>query len=170
MNDIDEVAQDIRQGVRMPLKSQIKPRAHFINKMNLQENDSTANRYVDANNFSQIEREAQLGSSPLDIVSGEFMEGIEAHGDEILSTGQATDVAQSFGETRNSRGTMQTDRWRALNADIFDMKLKVKVSSQSPNNIKAATSGGFNKRLNPMDAEAMNLNQSVTITKAIKTS
>ena len=77
------------------------------------------------------------------------MEGIEAHGDEILSHGQHTEVTQSFGDTKMSRGTMRTDRWRALNADIFDMKLKVQVKAstiaQSP--ASKVVTGSYNKRL-----------------------
>ena len=33
-----------------------------------------------------------------------------------------------------SRGTMLTDRWRALNADLFDMKLQVKINEPNHSN------------------------------------
>ena len=49
--------------------------------------------------------------------------------DDMTSNGQETIVGPSLEDmTALSRGTMLTDRWRALNADLFDMKLKVQIN------------------------------------------
>ena len=53
----------------------------------------------------------------------------------MTSGGQETIVAPSLDEAGAlSRGTMPTDRWRALNADLFDMKLKVKINDTNRTN------------------------------------
>ena len=44
-----------------------------------------------------------------------------------MSGDKQTIVAPSMEGAKMSRGTMKTDKWRALNADVFDMKLQVKV-------------------------------------------
>ena len=55
--------------------------------------------------------------------------------EDVTSGGQETIVAPSLDEAGAlSRGTMLTDRWRALNADLFDMKLKVKINDTNRTN------------------------------------
>ena len=57
-------------------------------------------------------------------------------GDEVTSkAGETTNGAPSLGDANMSRGTMLTDRWRTLNADLFEMKLQVKVNEPTHPNI-----------------------------------
>ena len=62
--------------------------------------------------------------------------GIESEGADVISRGRETIGEKSLGEVTMSRGTMLTDKWRALNADLFDMKLQVKINEPPhPNTI-----------------------------------
>ena len=95
------------------MKSQIKQR-NF-------ENDSLYNKGVPE--LSKVERDGQLGSEQLELFSRELVDG-----EEVLSGDEQTiDAGQSSVDNMpGSRGTALTDKWKALNADLFDMKFKVK--------------------------------------------
>ena len=48
-----------------------------------------------------------------------------------------------------SRGTMLTDRWRALNADLFDMRFKVKINEANNSSNAAGARIGVLQHVNP---------------------
>ena len=70
--------------------------------------------------------------------------------EDVTSRDQETIVAPSMDETGAlSRGTMLTDRWRALNTDLFDMRFQVKINeTNNPSNI-AGNRIGVLQHINP---------------------
>ena len=48
-----------------------------------------------------------------------------------------------------SRGTMLTDRWRALNADLFDMRFKVKINEANNSSNTVGNRIGVLQHVNP---------------------
>ena len=86
----------------------------------------------------------------------------------MTSRDQETIVAPSLDEAGAlSRGTMLTDKWRALNADLFDMKFKVKINEA--NNFSNATVNriGVMQHVNPSKTvrDSLESNEDIKLVK-----
>ena len=74
---------------------------------------------------SQEQRDGPPASSRFDALStAGFVQGIFADGEEILTHGQYTPVNMSM----MSKVTDRTEKWKVLNADLFDMRLSMQAN------------------------------------------
>ena len=89
----------------------------------------------------------------------------------MTSRDQETIVAPSMDEVGAlSRGTMLTDRWRALNADLFDMKFKVKINEANHSSNATGNRIGVLQHVNPSKTvrDSLESNEDSKVKNSIK--